>query len=609
MSTITSQNSINSSLSNVTPPENWQQELLVKLLVRDRREKAFSDFVEAYNALAKRLAHYAERNIELEQQYNIVKEENTRLLEETKILREQGSPLNQQRTAQLEEQISNLKEERAELYKTQGTNAQRLLDMNDLLRKTEEESKKNLEEYVGVVNVEIMKIIILTEANQILNTQVNQKTQTLNTKDGIIQVLQDEVATLQLELVKTGERMKDLEKENKQLLQRWLKKKNEEAEKMNEANLFYESTMEMRQKALEIQSGVVIVEKEATSPTARSVTMPETSTGLSRHELILFLCKYIVVTRSGSKTLVTATIPTATLRKFMSHDGEILSVQTSTDGNMFATGSSDKTIRIYDARGNPRPPLSGSLQSVMHVCFNSTNEMIAGASNDNATRLWHIATGRIRHTLTGHIGKVYSARFNGDSSRVITGSHDRTIKVWDLQKGYCIRTIFSFSSCNDVVLLDDDGSTLASGHLDNNLRFWDVRSGKDIKEMTGIHLGQITSVSVSPDGSKVLTSSRDNTLKIVDLRSYEVVQTLHAEGYKNGANWSRACFSPDGQFVAAGSIDGTIYYWNTTKSKLEKTAKEHNAAICGVSWSPQGTHLFSADKERTVCIWGNSWKA
>ena len=57
--------------------------------------------------------------------------------------------------------------------------------------------------------------------------------------------------------------------------------------------------MEMRQKALEIQSGVVIVEKEATSPTARSVTMPETSTGLSRHELILFLCKYIVVYASN----------------------------------------------------------------------------------------------------------------------------------------------------------------------------------------------------------------------------------------------------------------------------------------------------------------------
>jgi len=48
--------------------------------------------------------------------------------------------------------------------------------------------------------------------------------------------------------------------------------------------------MEMRQKALDLNSGVVIVEKEATSPTARSDTMAETSSGLSRHELILFLC-------------------------------------------------------------------------------------------------------------------------------------------------------------------------------------------------------------------------------------------------------------------------------------------------------------------------------
>lgn len=57
--------------------------------------------------------------------------------------------------------------------------------------------------------------------------------------------------------------------------------------------------------------------------------------------------------------------------------------------------------------------------------------------------------------------------------------------------------MFTFASVNDVCLLDFDGSTIASGHLDNNLRFWDARSGNCIKEVTGIHLGQITSVCPS----------------------------------------------------------------------------------------------------------------
>ncbi|CAG8500555.1 6832_t:CDS:10 [Funneliformis caledonium] len=560
-----------STNSNI-PAGNWQGDLLVKLLVRDRREKAFTDFVESWK--------FADRNAELEQSEKSATEKHSNLSREVEILREQGSPLNQKKTAELEQQIQALKEERTELYKTQGKNAQRLLDLNDSLRVHEETEKRNQEE-----------VQRLTDSNQALTAKVDLQVQVLREKDITIQLLQDELATLQLEIGKIDERMRDLERENGQLLQRWLRKMNEEAEKMNEANQFYESALEVHAKALEFQSGVVIVDKEFTpmNNVPKSITFPEAGTG---------------AIRTRGKNYGPVIIPTTLTKKFTPHDGEIHSIVSSYDGTMYATGSADKTIKIFDSTtGQVKQTLSGSIQSVMHVSFNNTNEMVAGASNDNAARLWHLKTGRIRLTLTGHVGKVYSARFNGDSTKVITGSHDRTVKVWDLQKGYCIRTIFSFSSCNDVVPLDDYGTTLVSGHLDNNLRFWDVRSGKDIKELTGIHLGQITSVSVSPDGSKVLTNSRDNTLKIVDLKTYEVEQTLHADGYKTGANWARSCFSPDGRYVAAGSLDGTIFYWNTQKSKLEKTTKEHIAPICGVSWSPQGGQLFSADKDRTVCMW------
>jgi len=59
------------------------------------------------------------------------------------------SPVNQKRNAELETQISSLKEERAELYKTQGTNAQRLLDLNDILRVKDETLALNKAEYVS----------------------------------------------------------------------------------------------------------------------------------------------------------------------------------------------------------------------------------------------------------------------------------------------------------------------------------------------------------------------------------------------------------------------------------------------------------------------------
>lgn len=203
--------------------------------------------------------------------------------------------------------------------------------------------------------------------------------------------------------------------------------------------------------------------------------------------------------------------------------------------------------------------------------------------------------------------------------------------------------MFTFASVNDVCLLDFDGSTIASGHLDNNLRFWDARSGNCVKEVAGIHLGQITSVCPSSDGSQILTTSRDNTLRILDVRTYETLSVLHADGYKTGTNWSRACFrytittsgahgnmifnqlqhwermtnsnvfsywvltlpSPDGQYVVAGSADGAIYYWSTREGSFDKVIRgEQTSPIVGVSWA--GSSVVSAEKDKTVVIWGTT---
>ncbi|KAF9167309.1 hypothetical protein DFQ27_009856 [Actinomortierella ambigua] len=529
--------------------------------------------VESYNGLVQKLAYYVEQNKELELGTQTAREMHDKVSRQLAVAREQGSPSNQKRSAELEAQVASLKEECSELYKTQATNAQRLLSLTDLLRTKDAQLLQNKED-----------VRLLTESNQIYSRKNQEMTELLREKDITIQVIQDELATLQLEMVKIDERQRDLERENAQLLQRWLKKMNEEADKMNAANSFSEQEHQHH-------------ENHPTSPSAQS---PPNHLGRAR----TFGPESPTHKGWNRGSAIFAIVPQQAIRKIPAHESEINTVSLSNSGSLIATGSNDKKIKIWDMKtGSLSKTLTGCLQSVMSVSFNATDELLLGASNDNAARLWHLGTGRPRHTLTGHIGKVFSAKFNPDSTKVVSGSHDRTIKVWDLQRGYCNRTMFTFASVNDVCLLDFDGSTIASGHLDNNLRFWDARSGNCVKEVTGIHLGQITSVCPSSDGTQILTNSRDNTLRIIDVRTYETLSVLHAEGYRTGTNWSKACFSPDDQFVVSGSVDGSVYYWSTRDGTLEKTMRDQSSPIVGVSWV--GGHVVSAEKDKTVVVWGS----
>lgn len=139
-------------------------------------------------------------------------------------------------------------------------------------------------------------------------------------------------------------------------------------------------------------------------------------------------------------------------------------------------------------------------------------------------------------------------------------SHDRTIKIWDLAKGYCIKTILTLSSCNDVCLVEQDGNLIVTGHLDNGIRIWyshynngnkpnlprDTRSGSMVSEIVGRHCGQITNVIHISQKNAVLTTSRDDTIKLVDLRmDQKELLCYKADGFRTAFNWSKSCVSPD----------------------------------------------------------------
>jgi autophagy-related protein 16 len=90
---------------------------------------------------------------------------------------------------------------------------------------------------------------------------------------------------------------------------------------------------------------------------------------------------------------------------------------------------------------------------------------------------------------------------------------------------------------------------------------------------------------------------------MIDVRTFEARNSLRASGYRVATNWSRACLSPDARYAAAGSVDGTVFVWNTQSGAVEKALKGHTGPVLSCSWSDRGRPLASADKNGNVVTW------
>nr|GAT47905.1 predicted protein [Mycena chlorophos] len=218
----------------------WQTLIQQRLSDRNTRDSSFAPVIDQYRKLAQQAKLLKERNASLLRAVGTVKPATG-----TSTPSEEN-PVRAAYMASLESQISSLRDELATVYKTQGQNAQRLLAMNETLREKEEMSRIDSE--------------ALRKARDelaVLRRKVDQHNELMSEKDRTVQILHDEISTLQLELGQIEDRNQSLSKDNAKLLQRWLDSKQLEANKMNEANEFYENMRSRHQTVLTWRDGSV----------------------------------------------------------------------------------------------------------------------------------------------------------------------------------------------------------------------------------------------------------------------------------------------------------------------------------------------------------------
>jgi WD40 repeat protein/serine/threonine protein kinase len=338
---------------------------------------------------------------------------------------------------------------------------------------------------------------------------------------------------------------------------------------------------------------------------------------------------------------------TGEVRFQVPHGQYVLSVDYSPNGKQIATGSSDKTIQILDSSTGSAvgPPLKGHTDGVLTVRFSPDGRQLLSGSYDNTARLWDVATGTTLQEFKGHSWWVWAAEFSPDANRIVTAGQDGKAIVWEKEPGAnneervtdhppqqsrpsllappsLYKQFTSFAGHNGAVYsarFSPNGKLVVTGGYDKLVMIWnpdDVRpidigrrldhepdAKSNYLRLAG-HDGPVRSVSFSPKGQLVLSSSEDNTVRIWDAAAGKAMTALRGHGRA-----VRACtFSPDGQWVVSGGDDERVRVWNVqgyqeTRVLHATVFAGHEDAVLSARYSRDGQHIVTASRDRTASLW------
>lgn len=332
----------------------------------------------------------------------------------------------------------------------------------------------------------------------------------------------------------------------------------------------------------------------------------------------------------------------------------VQSVAFSPDDQMLAGGSGDGIIQIWDAgTGDRIYEFKEHTDSVRAVHFSRDRTKLVSASLDGTSILWNlVGKGGKLHSPIQHNASVYTAKFSPDGNTFATGSADKLIRLWDTNTAKQTLTFIGHKDSVRIFDFSPDGSTLVSGSpdgkiivwdiigarrrieipghtggikalaytedkriracgtgLDGKLRLWDAGTSRELSILRE-HTGLTRAVTFSQDGKTIASGGSEdgtiflsNVLKVLENSEGINDESLQTVLTGNTHGITALAFSPAETTLATGGADGRIHLLDVVTRRELKILKGAQSTITALTFTIDGTHLFSGEENGTIRQW------